>query len=87
MAQETYALHDKDTASLKNRWAEKFRLWRHARRERNERKRLLKGLLAYDERTLEDFGLTRRELILELGHDPYALPGLYLWRARGIPHL
>lgn len=86
MAPETYAQDDKDSALLKGGWIGKFRSWALARCKKNERKQIIKGLLAYDERRLKDFGLSRSELVLELGHDPYALPEFYRWRAGVMPY-
>ncbi len=87
MAQATYVLHSKDSVQPTGRWSGRIRSWLRARREKKEKKQVTRDLLSYDERYLEDLGLSRWELVREFGHDPYAIPELYRWRARGLPHI
>ena len=87
MTQATYALHSKDAVPTTAGWTGRVRAWLRARREKKERKQITRDLLSYDERYLEDLGLSRLELVREFGHDPYEIPELYRWRVRGLPHI
>ena len=57
-------------------WGSRFRSWLLARRKRNARKREIYKLLSCDEKWLKDIGVSRVQLVGELGYDPRELPSL-----------
>ena len=60
-----------------------FRRWR----EKSVKKRLIVQLLSYNERNLEDMGLSRAELVDALGHDPSELSYLFGADRHRLPHV
>lgn len=60
-----------------------FRRWR----EKRAKKRLIMQLLSYNERNLEDMGLTRADLVDALGHDPSELSFLFGADRHRLPHV
>ncbi len=87
MAHRTDALNSTGSRSLAGRWAGAIGSWLHARRRKNERKQVALQLLSYDERCLEDMGLSRWELVEVLGYDPRELSVLSGAAVHRIPHL
>lgn len=77
MAYETHSRHSSGSISLTDEWIAEITSWLRARREKISRNREIRNLLSYDERLLEDAGLSRPELVWELGCDPRELPGLF----------
>ena len=57
-------------------WQSRFRSWFLARRKRNARNREIRKLLGGDEKWLKDIGVSRVQLVGELGYDPRELPSL-----------
>ncbi|KLN61595.1 hypothetical protein WH96_04410 [Kiloniella spongiae] len=62
--------------SLADTWVSNIRSWFLARRQKNARKREIHALLSYDDKWLEEVGLSRAQLVGELGYDPRELPSV-----------
>ena len=87
MAHETAGLGSTGSISLTGRWTAEIGSWFRARRERHVRNQYVLHMLSYDERLLEDIGLSRSELVGELGHDPCELPEWFGAKIYRGPHL
>lgn len=77
MAYETHSRHSSGSISLADEWTAEITSWLRARRKEFSRNREIRHLLSYDKRLLEDAGLSRSDLVWELGYDPRELPGLF----------
>lgn len=73
--------------SVVNGPAGKIQSWIRAMRQYFKRKQDLRYLLSLDERTLEDMGTSRADLIRELGHDPAAMKVPFGGGVHQLPHL
>lgn len=77
MAHVTDRLHDTGSLLSTELWTGKIASWLRARIEKHARKQDILHLLAHNDRLLDDMGVSRPELVSELGYDPGELPGLY----------
>ncbi|WP_120497240.1 hypothetical protein [Kiloniella sp. EL199] len=57
-------------------WMLNIQSWFFARQQKNARKREIHALLAYEDKWLEEVGLSRAQLVGELGYDPHELPSI-----------
>ena len=74
MEYQTHSLQNHNSISWVNEWTTEIVSWFHERREKNIRNRAIRLLLTRDERLLNDIGVSRSELVGELGHDPGEMP-------------
>jgi len=74
MAHETDDLHNTDSISRTDRWTAAIGFWFRARRMKCARNSEILELLSLNERLLKDTGLSRSQLVGELGYDPCELP-------------
>ncbi|MGI9407924.1 MAG: hypothetical protein ACR2O4_16225 [Hyphomicrobiaceae bacterium] len=87
MAHVTERLHHTGSLPSESNWMETVGSWIRSRIENHARKQDIRRLLGYSDRLLEDMGLTRYELVEELGYDPGELPAMYRLGTYRMPHL
>ncbi|MGI9408060.1 MAG: DUF1127 domain-containing protein [Hyphomicrobiaceae bacterium] len=87
MAYVTDHLHSTGSVFSTEKWVRKIESWLRARIKKHARKQDIRHLLTHNDRLLDDMGLSRAELVDELGYDPGELPGLYRLGAYRMPGL
>ena len=87
MTHITDNLHHISSAESTPKWTGRIASWFRAQKEKHANKQTILHLLSYNDRLLRDMGLTRAELIEELGYDPDWSRDLFRAANYHLPHL